>query len=225
MANYVFMEYSYFHLRVPIAFQRPVPFEGFFRPGFALNIGLLLWSVCGGFLLYFLTCNFLTLLVKPSWEEPIRTITDLLERDMGLILWAYQGYYRKVMRNSHVEQYNKESFIIQKSQNLELFSKRRQSKEKRYSSHLSNSQLFSIVETNVRSVLRSHVWLLRQFSNFFSRMNWDHLVNFYFAWVTFHYLPGWLGQCWKCCSCFDRRMLNSDGLDCLNLWDAKSFLP
>ena len=140
-----------------------------------------MWSVCGGFLLYFLTCNFLTLLVKPSWEEPIRTITDLLERDMGLILWAYQGYYRKVMRNSHVEQYNKESFIIQKSQNLELFSKRRQSKEKRYSSHLSNSQLFSIVETNVRSVLRSHVWLLRQFSNFFSRMNWDHLVNFYFA--------------------------------------------
>ena len=95
---------------------------------------------------------------------------------------------------------------------IEFFSKRRQSKEKRYSSHLSNSQLFSIVETNVGSVLSSHVWLLRQFSNFFSRMNWDHLVNFYFAWVTFHYLPGWLGQCWKCCSCFDRRMLNSDGL-------------
>ena len=61
---------------------------------------------------------------------------------------------------------------------IELFSKRRQSKEKRYSSHLSNSQLFSIVETNVGSVLSSHVWLLRQFSNFFSRMNWDHLVNF-----------------------------------------------
>ena len=61
---------------------------------------------------------------------------------------------------------------------IEFFSKRRQSKEKRYSSHLSNSQLFSIVETNVGSVLSSHVWLLRQFSNFFSRMNWDDLVNF-----------------------------------------------
>ena len=74
-----------------------------------MNMGALVWGIGGGLLLYFLTCNFLTLLVKPSWEEPIRTISDLLERDMGLILWAYSGYFRKVMRNSHVEQYNKES--------------------------------------------------------------------------------------------------------------------
>ena len=74
-----------------------------------------MWSVCGGFLLYFLTCNFLTLLVKPSWDEPIRTISDLLERDMGLILWADSDFYRDVMRDSPVDQYNKESFIIQKT--------------------------------------------------------------------------------------------------------------
>ena len=80
-----------------------------------MNMGALVWGIGGGLLLYFLTCNFLTLLVKPSWDEPIRTISDLLERDMGLIMWAYHGYFRKVMRDSHVEQYNKESFIIQKS--------------------------------------------------------------------------------------------------------------
>ena len=83
-----------------------------------MNMGALVWGIGGGLLLYFLTCNFLTLLVKPSWDKPIRTITDLLERDMGLILWPYQNYFIKVMRNSHVEQYNKESFIIQKSQNF-----------------------------------------------------------------------------------------------------------
>ena len=67
-----------------------------------------MWSLCGGFLLYFLTCNFLTLLVKPSWDEPIRTISDLLERDMGLILWPNHDYFIEVKRNSPVEQYNKE---------------------------------------------------------------------------------------------------------------------
>ena len=83
-----------------------------------MNMGALVWGIGGGLLFYFLTCNFLTLLVKPSWDKPIRTITDLLERDMGLILWPYQNYFIKVMRNSHVEQYNKESFIIQKSLDL-----------------------------------------------------------------------------------------------------------
>ena len=73
-----------------------------------------MWSVCGGFLLYFLTCNFLTLLVKPSWDEPIRTISDLLERDMGLILWANHDNFIRAMRDSPVDQYNEEGFIIQK---------------------------------------------------------------------------------------------------------------
>ena len=77
-------------------------------------MGLLMWSVCGGLLLYFLTCNFLTLLVKPSWDEPIRTISDLLERDMGLILWPYHEYYIKLMRDSPLDQYNEEGFIIKK---------------------------------------------------------------------------------------------------------------
>ena len=86
----------------------PVPSEGFFRPGFALNIGLLMWSVCGGLLLHFLTSNFLTILVKPEWDKPIRTISDLIERDMELILWPNHNYFIEVMRNSPVEQYNKE---------------------------------------------------------------------------------------------------------------------
>ena len=72
-----------------------------------------MWSVCGGLLLYFLTCNFLTLLVKPSWDEPIRTISDLLERDMGLIMWP-NDYFIGMMRDSPVDQYNEEGFIIQK---------------------------------------------------------------------------------------------------------------
>ena len=80
-----------------------------------------MWSVCGGLLLYFLTCNILTLLVKPSWDEPIRTISDLLERDMELILWANYDYYIEVMRDSPVDQYNKDSFMIKKTQNIYFY--------------------------------------------------------------------------------------------------------
>ena len=83
-----------------------------------MNMGALVWGIGGGLLLYFLTCNFLTLLVKPSWDKPIRTISDLLERDMGLILWADDDVWVEAMRDSPVDQYNKESFIIQKSQNF-----------------------------------------------------------------------------------------------------------
>ena len=75
-----------------------------------------MWSVFGGFLLYFLTSNFLTVLIKPSWEEPIRTIEDLLERDIVIILWPNNEYYIDVMRDSAVEKYNKESYSFRKSQ-------------------------------------------------------------------------------------------------------------
>ena len=74
-----------------------------------MNMGALVWGIGGGFILYFLTCNFLTLLLKPSWDEPIRTISDLLERDMGLLLWPGMKSFILVMRISDVEQYNKES--------------------------------------------------------------------------------------------------------------------
>ena len=77
-----------------------------------MNMGALVWGIGGGLLLYFLTCNFLTLLVKPSWEEPIRTISDLIERDMGLVMPPLAKYYINIMRDSPVEQYNKESFSL-----------------------------------------------------------------------------------------------------------------
>ena len=81
-------------------------------------MGALVWGIGGGFLLYFLTCNFLTILLKPSFEEPIRTIEDMLERDMGLILWAGMEYYVDAMKNSPVEKYQKVSFVFQKSLDL-----------------------------------------------------------------------------------------------------------
>ena len=83
-------------------------------------MGLLMWSVCGGLLLHFLTSNFLTILLKPSFEEPINSIEDMLARGIGLILWARNQYYIDAMKNSPVELYQRVSFVFQKSLDLVL---------------------------------------------------------------------------------------------------------
>ena len=36
----------------------------------------------GGFILHFLLCNFLTVLLRPSFEAPVETARDLLKRDI-----------------------------------------------------------------------------------------------------------------------------------------------
>ena len=79
-----------------------------------MNKGALVWGIGGGLLFYFLTCNFLTLLLKPSRDEPIQTISDLLERDKGLLMWPGSQSFIRNMRLSPVDQYNKESFMIKK---------------------------------------------------------------------------------------------------------------
>ena len=53
--------------------------------GFASNMVLLLWCVCGGFLLHMLEANFLTMLLKPNYEKPVDFEQDILDRGLRLI--------------------------------------------------------------------------------------------------------------------------------------------
>ena len=45
----------------------------------------LMWSVCGGFLLNFLTSNYLSVLIKPSYEKPVETSEDVIARNLTII--------------------------------------------------------------------------------------------------------------------------------------------
>ena len=36
----------------------------------------------GGFILHFLLCNYLTVLLTPSYEQPVETAEDLIKRDI-----------------------------------------------------------------------------------------------------------------------------------------------
>ena len=45
----------------------------------------LMWSVCGGFLLYFLTSNYLSVLIKPSYDKPVETSEDVIAWNLTII--------------------------------------------------------------------------------------------------------------------------------------------
>ena len=50
------------------------------------NLIYTIWAVFGGFILHFLLSNYLTVLLRPSYEEPVETAADLIKRDITLIL-------------------------------------------------------------------------------------------------------------------------------------------
>ena len=46
---------------------------------------LLLWCVCGGLLAHILEANYLTMLLKPSYEKPVDTAQDILDRHLTIL--------------------------------------------------------------------------------------------------------------------------------------------
>ena len=57
-------------------------------------MALLLWCVCGGLLLHFLESNYLGILVKTNYENPVDNAQDILDR--GLIVISALGTESKV---------------------------------------------------------------------------------------------------------------------------------
>ena len=53
----------------------------------ASNLVFTIWAVFGGFILHFLLSNYLTVLLRPSYEEPVETAADLIKRNITPILY------------------------------------------------------------------------------------------------------------------------------------------
>ena len=56
-----------------------------FNFGFASNLILLFWCVCGTFLLHMFESNYFTMLIKPTYEKPVDTAEDIIDRGLGVI--------------------------------------------------------------------------------------------------------------------------------------------
>ena len=73
--------------------------------GQAINLFLGIWFIFGGFLQHIFLCNFLSLLLKPAFDEPIDRVDQILEK--GLIPFAPPG---KISYRPYFENHPSEDF-------------------------------------------------------------------------------------------------------------------
>ena len=66
----------------------------------ASNLVYTIWAVFGGFILHFLLSNYLTVLLKPTYEIPVETAADLIERDITPFLAPGSDIFRQAFAAS-----------------------------------------------------------------------------------------------------------------------------
>ena len=80
--------------------------------GRSSNLVFTIWAVFGGFILHFLLSNYLTVLLKPSYEEPVETAADMVKRDI-IPFYAPGGeMYLQLFAASEDPNYNELIIII-----------------------------------------------------------------------------------------------------------------
>ena len=90
--NFLFSSH-HFSLKIPDVTERlRQDSEGRTR---ASNLVFIIWAVFGGFILHFLLSNYLTVLLRPSYEQPVETAADLIKRDITPFLLPGGEMYRQ----------------------------------------------------------------------------------------------------------------------------------
>ena len=78
----------------------------------ASNLVFTIWAVFGGFILHFLLSNYLTVLLRPSYEEPVETAADLIKRDITPFVWPGGEIYRQLFAASSDPAYQEISWRL-----------------------------------------------------------------------------------------------------------------
>ena len=66
-----------------------------------------IWTVFGGFILHFLLCNYLEVLLKPSYEKPVEGAAEIIKRGITPVLLPNQRIYVQLFSNSPDPVYQK----------------------------------------------------------------------------------------------------------------------
>ena len=64
-----------------------------------------IWAVFGGFILHFLLSNYLTVLLKPRYEEPVETAKELIKRNITPIMGPQSENYKQFFAASPFDTY------------------------------------------------------------------------------------------------------------------------
>ena len=100
---YLFCKFScflhHFRFKIPDATERlRQDSEGRTR---ASNLVFTIWAVFGGFILHFLLSNYLTVLLRPDYEEPVDTAADLVKRGITPFMYPGAEGWRESFVNSY----------------------------------------------------------------------------------------------------------------------------
>ena len=68
--------------------------------GLSSKIVFFLWAIFGGFILHFLLSNYLTVLLRPSYERPVDTSNDLIDRDITPFIHPAGGVFKQALANN-----------------------------------------------------------------------------------------------------------------------------
>ena len=68
--------------------------------GLSSKIVYFLWAIFGGFILHFLLSNYLTVLLRPSYEKPVDTSNDLIEREITPFIHPNGGFFKQALANN-----------------------------------------------------------------------------------------------------------------------------
>ena len=68
--------------------------------GVASNMALLLWCVCGALLFHMFESNYFTMLMKPTYEPPVDTAEDVLDRGLAIINIPGAGSIVEMLKKS-----------------------------------------------------------------------------------------------------------------------------
>ena len=76
-----------------------------------------IWTVFGGFILHFLLCNYLEVLLRLSYEEPVDGAAEIIKRGITPVVLPNQRSYVEIFSNSPDPVYQKlaERLYISKS--------------------------------------------------------------------------------------------------------------
>ena len=64
------------------------------------NLVYTIWAVFGGFILHFLLSNYLTVLLKPNYEEPVDTAANLINRNIVPFAPVAGDTYYRILADS-----------------------------------------------------------------------------------------------------------------------------
>ena len=67
---------------------------------------VLIWAVFGGFLYHILLSNYLTVLIKPSYEPPVDTAQDVWDRGLIINIIPVGAIWKQFLEVSGIPVYN-----------------------------------------------------------------------------------------------------------------------